>query len=81
MFRVSGLDGQFERVEHAAGVTVGHIHQVRQRIVVDLDVELAVAALGIGQRLASDRERDRLASSGLSWKMRLRLTSALLTSK
>ena len=59
-----GLDGQFQRVEHAAGVAVGHVHQVRQRIVVELDVELAVAALGIGQRLASDREevvlRERL---------------------
>ena len=56
-FRRGGFDGQLERVEHAAGVAVGHIHQVRQGIVVDLDVELAVAAFGVGQCLASDREK------------------------
>ena len=63
-FRRSGFNRQLERVEHAAGVTVGHIHQVRQGIVVDLDVELAVTAFWIGQRLARDRKeivlRERL---------------------
>ncbi len=38
------------------GVAVGHVDQVRQRVVVDLDVQLAVAALRVGQRLPRDRE-------------------------
>ncbi len=53
---MSRLDGQLQRVEDAAGVAVGHVDQVGQGVVVDLDVQLAVAALGIGDSLPRDVE-------------------------
>ena len=57
LIRRRGLDGQLQRVEHPARVAVRHVDQVRERVVVELHVELAVPALGVGQRLPGDREQ------------------------
>ncbi len=48
------LHRQLQRVEHAAGVAVGHVHQVGQGIVVHLDLEPAIAPLRVGQGAAGD---------------------------
>ncbi len=54
--RRCSFDGQFQRIEDAAGVAVGHVHQMGQGVIVNLHVELAVPAFGIRQRLARDGE-------------------------
>ena len=49
-----GLDGQLQGVQHPPRVAVGHVDQVGQRVVVELDVEAAIAPLGIGQGVAGN---------------------------
>jgi hypothetical protein len=55
--RLSRLHSELERVQHAARVAVRHVDQVRQRIIGELHVELAVPALRVRQRLPRDREQ------------------------
>ncbi len=55
-FGFRGFDRQLQGVEDAAGVAVGDVNQMGQGVVVNRHVQLAVAAFGIGQRLARDRE-------------------------
>src|SRR5574341_100173 len=50
-----GQDGQFERVEGAAGVAVGDQDQVGQRVVVNLNLAEAEAALVVGHRPIQDQ--------------------------
>ena len=49
-----GFDGQFEGIEDAACVAVGNIDQMRQSVGSQGHPQFAVAALGIGERLAGD---------------------------
>ena len=51
-----GFDGQLQGVKHAAGIAVGHVDQMGQGVVVDLDVQLSITTLGIGDGLPRDVE-------------------------
>ena len=48
------LDCQLQRVEQAARVAVGYVHQMLQRGLIERHVALAVAASGVGERLPRD---------------------------
>ena len=48
--RRCGFNSQLQRIEQAAGITAGHIHEVIRRFGADLHAALAVAALRIAQR-------------------------------
>jgi hypothetical protein len=48
------LDSQFQRVEHAAGIPVGHIDQVIQRFRMQIDLQVAIATFPVIERLEGD---------------------------
>ena len=45
--RRCGLHRQFQRVEHAAGVAIGHFHEMVDRLRFNRHIEVTVAALAI----------------------------------
>ena len=47
----SGLDGQFQGIQHGPGVAISHVDQVVKSFIPQLDLEFAVTAALIRQRL------------------------------
>ena len=50
LVRWRGLNGQLERVERVARVAARDVHEVRDRVVIEHDVAVAVAAFLVRQR-------------------------------
>ena len=55
--RLRRLHRQLQRIEHAAGVAAGNVDEVVERVVVEHDIELAVAPFGIGRAPARTMAR------------------------
>ncbi len=49
-----GLYGQFQGIEHTTGIAVGYVHQVGESIIMDVDLQPAIAAVRIGHGVAGN---------------------------